>query len=125
MRGKRIVLGGIAGAILLTGVVSVASGTPAILAQTPTGAAIYLIVGVAAPQLVLGRRSDDAIRIGMGLLAGVVGLTLLLSGLFVEMSILGESTFVNVMAIIVAGIVIGTIVREVRRSYVGARNQDG
>lgn len=120
MTEKRLVLGGIMAAVLLTGSVSAATGTPAVLAQTPVGAAIYLIVGVAVPQLLLGQRGEDAVRTGLGLLAGVAGGVMFVSGLFVEAPlVVGNVGFVDVLAVVVVGVILGTVVREFRRGYAG------
>jgi len=117
MNERRVVLIGIGSAVLLTGAVTAATGTPALLGLTTAGAAIYLLVGVAGPQLVLGRR-DDAVRTGLGVLAGVAGVAVFLAGRVTGTPpSVGGLNFVDVLAVLVAGALLGSAVREFRRGY--------
>ncbi len=124
MNEKRILLTGIAVAVLLAGAVSATTGSTALLAATPTGAAIYLVVGVAVPQLLLGRRTGDQTRIALALLASVAGGVVFVIGEFTRTTLAG-ARFVDVLAILVVGVLLGTAVREFRRGYAEARARNG
>ena len=123
MNERRVVLIGIGSAVLLTGAVSAATGTPALLGLTTAGAAIYLLVGVAGPQLVLGRRDDDAVRTGLGVLAAVAGVAVFLAGrVSGTPPTLSGLNFVDVLAVLVAGVLLGSAAREFRRGYSDAHS---
>jgi len=62
MNGNRVIAGGIAAAIVLSGAVMVAVRGPALTGLTPVETAIFAIVGVAIPQAILARKNQSRPR---------------------------------------------------------------
>ncbi len=114
----RLVGVGILLAVPSSGLVSWLTSSVGVLGTTPAGIGIYLFVGVAGPQYVLPRRSDDPLRLGVAVLAAVGALLALGwgvpgDGLHGEIGV----GLTAVLAVVVFGVLGGAVVREFRTGY--------
>ncbi|WP_049924605.1 hypothetical protein [Halopiger djelfimassiliensis] len=114
-----IVLGGsLCLSFVLAGVVSVVTGSPAVLGMTPAGLAIYLAVGVGMPQYLRSRRRESPLPLGLAAFA-VGGATIAtVAGL--AFGSLNEAVglgIVPILTLVVLGPLLGAGVREFRAGY--------
>ncbi|MFP8953943.1 hypothetical protein ACLI4Z_13390 [Natrialbaceae archaeon A-arb3/5] len=105
-------------AVLLTGIVSVLTGSGAVLGLTATGIAIYLAVGIGLPQYLLSRRNGSSVRLGLAALAVGGAVITMVAGLTVGSP--NEPVgvgLVPILLVVVVGNVLGAGVREFRAGY--------
>ncbi|WP_226042798.1 hypothetical protein [Natrinema sp. DC36] len=60
--------------LTINGAISAVTNTATLLAVTPAGIAIYLIVGFGGPQAFLGQQTDSSMQLGTGVLTIILGL---------------------------------------------------
>ncbi|WP_254764569.1 hypothetical protein [Natrinema marinum] len=118
MRDARLVGAGFALALLLAGVVSAITASPAVLGTTPVGIAVYLAIGVGLPQYLLSRHSGSRLQLGLAALA-VVGATVAMIAGVVTGSPNAEWSggLVAILFVVVVGNVVGAGVHEFRAGY--------
>lgn len=117
MERRTTYLLGVVAAVLTAGVAGAVTDTPALVAGTALGAGIYLIVGVAAPQLVVGYREGDPISLGVGAIAAAVGVGVVVVG---QVTSLAGGWFTGALLVVVVGSLLGVAVREFRAGYADA-----
>ena len=105
-------------ALLLTGIASFLTESPAILGVTPAGIAIYLAVGVGLPQYLLSRRNGSALQFGLAALAVVGAAVAVIAGI-VTGSPNAEwgGGVVSILLVVVFGNAAGAGVRAFRAGY--------
>jgi hypothetical protein len=106
-------------AVALATVVGAATGTPAILALTPSGAAVYLLVGLALPALVDWRDGGDDAALGLAALAATAAVVVLALGA------VGAAPdgpwLVGILLVLVVGALGGAAVRSFRAGRAAGR----
>ena len=111
-------IAGIAASIVLAFVVSVATATPIALVPTPLTVAIYLVVGVAVPQYLVSKRTGSPTSLGLAAFAAVAGVASLLVGRVTDGLLEPWGAWVfGLLAVVVAGAVLGSIYRSLRAGY--------
>lgn len=80
VRENAILAGGLVVALVATAVVSAVTTSAAVLGVTPLGIALFLVLGIAAPQSLLARTEGDRERLVFAALAVVAGVAVLLAG---------------------------------------------
>ena len=118
MDERRVVVAGIVVAVCVNAVLGVVSGTATLLAVTPVGILVYLVVGVGLPQFAVYRRTASAGALGASVLAAVLSGTvfvaaLLDGGLWSDWG--GE--FVTLLLLAVVGALLGASGREFVDGY--------
>lgn len=118
VKDSHVALVGIIASLIINGVISAATNTATYLAVTPVGIAVYLMVGIGAPQAFLGQKNGTSMELGMGVLAIVAGLISLGLGVLGG-EILADwgSGFINLLLILVVGIMLWAGVREFKEGY--------
>ncbi|WP_114575841.1 hypothetical protein [Saliphagus sp. LR7] len=123
MSDRRLVAGSLLAAIVATAAVSLVTESPAVLGATPTGIAVYLVVGLAVPQYLLARREGSPLRLGLAAFgAAGAALALIAGGIGGNVNATLSVGLPAVLAIVVLGVLLGAIVREFRTGY---RSQAG
>ena len=124
MTETRVVSGALLGAVLLAGIVGHWAGPETVFGGTPLGVGIYLAVGIGAPQLLLGGRRDEPMRLGLGALAiagaGAAVIGGHLTGGVTDPGPTGVST---ILAVVIVGVLAGAVVREFRAGYRASRRE--
>ncbi|QLK26282.1 hypothetical protein HYG81_01265 [Natrinema zhouii] len=118
MNDSAIVASCLAGAIVLAGIVSALTESPAVLGLTAVGIAIYLAVGVGMPQYVLSRRSGSSLQLGLAAFA-VIGAVIATAVEIATGSLHEESGIglVSILLVVLLGNAIGAGAREFRAGY--------
>ncbi|WP_323677736.1 hypothetical protein [Halorubellus sp. PRR65] len=81
MDERSIVVGGVVVAVCANAVLGAVTETATLLAVTPVGVLVYLVVGVGLPQLVVYRRTASTGALGTSVLVGVLSGAVLVAGL--------------------------------------------
>jgi len=120
---RTVAVAGVLAAVALTAAVSLATDTPTVVGQTWLGVATYLVVGLALPRLVVGRRAGHDTSLGLGALAAVVGLAVAGYGLATGtlLTPLDGSLFVTGLLLLVTGTLVGSAVAAFREGYGASR----
>lgn len=118
MKSSHVAIVGIMASLAINGAISVATNTAMYLAVTPVGVAVYLIVGIGAPQAFIGQQNDSSMELGMGVLAIVAGLISLGLGVLGS-GVLADwgAGFVNLLLILVVGITLWVGIRQFAEGY--------
>ncbi|WP_435362018.1 hypothetical protein [Haloarchaeobius sp. DFWS5] len=121
MKPSHATIGCVILSILLNTVISAVTGTASLLAATPVGVAVYLVIGISGPQAITGQQYDSAVHRGMAALAalagvGVLGIGLLGDGLLASWGI----GFANVLFVLFAGIVCWAAANQFAEGYSSA-----
>lgn len=118
MKDSHVVIIGIVASLAINGAISVATNTATYLAVTPVGVAVYLIVGIGAPQAFIGQQNGTSMELGMGVLAIVAGLISLGVGVLGS-GVLADwgAGFINLLLILIVGIFLGTGIRQFAAGY--------
>jgi hypothetical protein len=121
MKDSHVALAGIIASLIINVAISIATNTATYLAVTPAGVAVYLIVGIGAPQAFIGQQNESSMELGMGVLAIVAGLILLGLGvlgfgIFTDWG----AGFINLLLILVIGIILWTGIRQFKEGYSSA-----
>lgn len=121
MKDSHVALVGIIVSLAINGAISAVTNTATYLAVTPVGVAVYLIVGIGAPQAFIGQQNDSSMELGMSVLAIVAGLISLGLGVL-GTGILADwgSGFINLLLILVVGIILWTGIRQFKEGYSSA-----
>lgn len=118
MKDSHVALAGIITSLVINGAISAATNTATYLAVTPVGIAVYLVVGIGAPQAFIGQQNGTGTELGLGVLAiiaGVIslGLGVLGGGVLVDWG----SGFINILLVLVVGIIFWAGVRQFSEGY--------
>lgn len=123
MQPRTLPVAGIAASVGLAFALSVAVASPVALVLTPLTVAIYLVVGVAVPQYLIARRTGSPTSLGLAAFAGVGGVaSLVVGGLTVGLLDPWGSQVFGLLAVVVAGSVLGSIYRSFRSGYRDGRS---
>ncbi|MEF8773116.1 MAG: hypothetical protein V5A23_03610 [Halobacteriales archaeon] len=117
MQRRTAYLLGIVAAVVTAGVVGGVPDSAALVAGTALGAGIYVIVGVAAPQLVVSYRDGDPVSRGVGAIAAAAGVGVVVAG---QVTSLAGRWFRGALLVVVVGTLFGVGVREFRAGYADA-----
>ncbi|WP_227134197.1 hypothetical protein [Halorubellus salinus] len=117
MDGRKVIAVGVV-AVCVNAVLGFVSETATLLAVTPVGILVYLVVGVALPQLAVYRRTASAGALGasvlVGVLSGVVLVAALLDGgLWIDWG----SGFATLLLLALLGALLGASGREFVDGY--------
>ncbi|OLZ40869.1 hypothetical protein A6E15_07640 [Natrinema saccharevitans] len=124
MNDARLVGGSVLCAFLLAGIVTVVTGSPALLGGTPIGIAIYLTVGVALPQYLLSRRRGSALRLGLASLTAAGAAFVLIAGVATgSPNAAWDIGLVGILFVVVLGTSIGADIRAFRDGYRSAAGE--
>lgn len=116
MKERDTVFGGVTSAVAVALVVGSVTDTPTLLAQTPAGISIYLVLALGVPQLVLGKETSDPIRLGLGTLSMLAGGLVVL--MWPAFATVGPG-FLTVLLLVVLGSLGGAAIGAFRRGYTG------
>ncbi|MCT9095892.1 hypothetical protein [Haloarchaeobius sp. HME9146] len=121
---RQVTWGGPLLAVLVALAAAVVFDQPYIfLAETPLGVALYLVVGITLPQMLLARREGEPTRLGVAAIAGL-GATLALA-----IGVLGDGVtarwglpFIALLLFLTIGIGGGHVVRVAMAAYRDGRD---
>ena len=110
-------------AILTAGTVAVVTGSYATaLGATPIGVAIYLAIGVGAPQLFVASAHESSLRLGLGVLATVGAVASLLAGIATNgLTAKWGVGVVTILLIVVAGVLLAAVARAFHAGFQATR----
>lgn len=109
---------GVLASLAINGAISAATNTATILAVTPVGIAVYLVVGIGGPQAFIGQQNGSSMELGMGVLAIVAGFISLGVGALGSGVLADWGTgFINLLTILVVGVILWASVGQFSEGY--------